>query len=213
MVVSIFSMSDKDGRIRFFEKSFLLANFKPDIVLRMPFLTMNNANINFQARDLQWRFYTTKQVLPITKKVELIGKKEFTVAALDLDHEAFVVYVTTLNISSDAEVHPSKSAQIAQQKTDKALTEVPSKYADFVNVFLPKLATELPKHTGINNHAIELVDDRELLCGPIYSLGSIELERFTSRTTWPTVLSDLPSSLPELPFSSIKNQTRVRDWV
>ncbi len=53
MVVSTFSVSDKDGRERFFEENFLLADVKSDIVLGMPFLTMSNANIDFQARDLQ----------------------------------------------------------------------------------------------------------------------------------------------------------------
>ncbi len=53
MVVSTFSILDKDGRERFFQKSFLLADFKPDIVLEMPFLTMSNVDIDFQARDLQ----------------------------------------------------------------------------------------------------------------------------------------------------------------
>ncbi len=52
MVVSIFSVLDKDSRERFFKKSFLLANVKPDIVLRMPFLTISNANIDFKTRDL-----------------------------------------------------------------------------------------------------------------------------------------------------------------
>ncbi len=52
MVVSIFSMSDKDGRERFFEESFLLADVKPNIVLRIPFLTKSNADIDFQAWNL-----------------------------------------------------------------------------------------------------------------------------------------------------------------
>ncbi len=37
MVISTFSMSDKDRRKRFFEESFLLADVKPDIMLGMPF--------------------------------------------------------------------------------------------------------------------------------------------------------------------------------
>ena len=53
MVVSNFSMSDKDGRERFFKESFLLADIKPDIVLEMLFLTMSNVDVDFQARDLQ----------------------------------------------------------------------------------------------------------------------------------------------------------------
>ena len=53
MVVSIFSVSDKDDKERFFKESFLLADIKPNIVLKMPFLIMSNADINFQARNLQ----------------------------------------------------------------------------------------------------------------------------------------------------------------
>ncbi len=53
MGVFIFFVSDKDGRERFFEESFLLADVKPDIVLEILFLTMSNADVNFQAQDLQ----------------------------------------------------------------------------------------------------------------------------------------------------------------
>ena len=91
MVVSTFSILDKDGRERFFEKSFLLADIKPKIMLGMRFLTISNVDVNFQARDLQWRSYTTRNVLLTTRQVELIGKKEFVVAALDPEHEVFVV--------------------------------------------------------------------------------------------------------------------------
>ncbi len=52
MVVSTFSVSDKDGRERFFEESYLLADVKPDIVLGMPFQTMSNADVDFQAQNL-----------------------------------------------------------------------------------------------------------------------------------------------------------------
>ncbi len=155
MVVSTFSVSDKDGKERFFEESFLLANVKPDIVLGMPFLTMSNADVDFQARDLQWRSYTTGEVFPTTRRVELIGKKEFAAASLDPKHEAFVVYVAILSVDSGDEVHSSRRAQIAHLKADEAPTKVPSEYADFVDVFSPKLAAELPEHTGINNYAIK----------------------------------------------------------
>ncbi len=53
----------------------------------------------------------------------------------------------------------SKKAQIAQLKADEAFSKMPSKYADFLDIFSPKLAAEFPKHTGINNHVIKLVDD------------------------------------------------------
>ena len=49
IVVCTFSVLDKDGRERFFEKSFLLADVKPDIVLGIPFQTISNIDIDFQA--------------------------------------------------------------------------------------------------------------------------------------------------------------------
>ncbi len=176
MVVSTFSVLDKDGRERFFEESFLLADVRPDIVLEMPFLTMSNVDINFQVWDLQWRSYITGKVLPTTRRVELIGKKEFATAALDPEHKTFVVHVAALSVDSGDEMYPSKKAQIAHLKADEALTKVLSKYADFADVFSPKLAVELPEYTGINDHAIELVDDWQPPYGPIYSLRLVELE-------------------------------------
>ena len=52
MVVSTFSLSKKDGRQRFFEESFWLTDIKPDTVLAMAFLTMSNADVDFQVRNL-----------------------------------------------------------------------------------------------------------------------------------------------------------------
>ncbi len=86
-------------------------------------------------------------------------EKEFAVAALDPEQEVFVVHITTLSIDSGDEIYPSKRAQIAHLKADEIFTKVPSDYADFADVFSPKLAAELPEHTGINDHAIKLVDD------------------------------------------------------
>ncbi len=68
-------MLDKDGKERFFKESFLLANMKPNIILRKPFLIMSNADIDFQTQDLQWRSYITRDILSTIKRVELIEKK------------------------------------------------------------------------------------------------------------------------------------------
>ncbi len=176
MVVSTFSVLAKDGRERFCERSFLLADVKPDIVLGMLFLTMSNVDVDFQAWNLQWRSYTIGDILPTTRQIESIRKKRFAIAALDPEHEAFVVHVAALNVNSGDEVHPSKKAQIAHLKAAKAPSEVPSKYTNFADVFSPKLVIELPEHIKINDHAIELVDDRQPPYRPIYSLGPVKLE-------------------------------------
>ena len=92
-----------------------------------------------------------------------MGKKEFVAAALDPESETFVVHVTLL--SSDASpsfsllnVHPSRRPQISGLIAEEAPTKVSAEYLDFADVFSPDLASKLPKHTRINNHAIELVD-------------------------------------------------------
>ena len=41
---------------------------------------------------------------------------------------------------------------------EKAPTKVSAKYLDFTDVFSSDLASKLPKHTKINNQAIELVN-------------------------------------------------------
>ncbi len=110
-----------------------------------------------------------------TRQVELIGKTEFTAVALNPEYEAFIVHIAALSINSGDEVYLSKKAQIAHLKVDVAPSKVPSRYADFADVFSPKLAAELSEYIGINNHTIELVDDREPPYGPIYSLRLVEL--------------------------------------
>ena len=121
--------------------------------------------------------YTIKEALPTTKRVELVGKKEFAAAALDPGHETFVVHVASLESpSQEGDVHPSRRAQIAALVANEAPTSIPTEYSDFADVFSPELASELPEHTGINDYTIELVDDQQPPYGPIYSLGPVELE-------------------------------------
>ena len=59
---------------------------------------------------------------------------------------------------------------------DKAFSKVPSKYDDFANVFLHKLAAKLLKYTRTNDFAIELIDNWQPPYGPIYILGPVELK-------------------------------------
>ncbi len=176
IVVSIFSMSDKNSRKRFFVESIVLAYLKSDVIPGMPFQIMSNTNIDFQARDLRWRSYITADIFPTTSWVELIEKKEFVAAAFDPEHKAFIVHVVALSIDPGNKVYLSKKVQIAYWKVDKAPTKMPSKYTDVTDVFSPKLAAELPKHIGINDYAVKLVNDWQPSYNSIYSLEPIELE-------------------------------------
>ena len=59
---------------------------------------------------------------------------------------------------------------------NKALISIFTEYSDFADIFSLKLALELPKHSGINDHTIELGDDQQLPYELIYSLGLVKLE-------------------------------------
>ena len=181
IVVSAFSVTDKANRVRFFEETFLVANVSLEVVLGMPFLILSNADVDFLGRELRWRTYITKEALSTTRRIELVGKKEFAAVALDSEHETYVVHVGS--VSSDAllssfslDVHPSRRPQISGLIAEKALTKLPTKYSDFADVFSPDSASELPEHTGINNHAIKLVKDQQPPHGLIYSLEPVELK-------------------------------------
>ena len=193
MVVAAFSMVDKANRVRFFEETFLVANVSPKVVLGMPFLILSNANVDFSGRDLWWRIYTTEKALSTTRRVKLVGKKEFAAVTLNPEHETYVVYVAFLGVHpsrrpqifgliaekapvASFNVYPSRRSQIFGLIAKKTPTKVSAEYSDFADVFSPDLASELSKHTGINDHAMELVKGQQPPYEPIYSLGPVELE-------------------------------------
>ena len=145
MILASFQMENTHKRTRFFQETFLLADFSIEVVLRIPFLTFNNANIKFAQKELIWRFYTAAEALSITKRVKIINKKEFAKVALDENIEVFVVHVTSLLTIA---IHPAKEAQITLlvAKEVKILT----KYSDFSDVFSEKKASILLEVTKLN---------------------------------------------------------------
>ncbi len=52
MTSARFSLQDSLGRVRFFEKIFLLADTSIEVVLGMPFLALSNADFQFGAEEL-----------------------------------------------------------------------------------------------------------------------------------------------------------------
>ena len=47
MVIADFQMEDKSGRPRFFQETFLVADTRFEVILRMPFLKISNADVAF----------------------------------------------------------------------------------------------------------------------------------------------------------------------
>ena len=164
MVVAAFLVTDTANRVIFFEETFLVANVSLKIVFGMLFLTLSDAYVDFLSWELRLRTYTTKKALPTTRHVGLVGKKEFVAAALDSEHETYVVYIGSVNSnallsSSPLDVHPFRRPQISGLIAEKAPIKGPAKYLDFADISSLNLASELPELTDINNHTIELVND------------------------------------------------------
>ncbi len=76
----------------------------------MPFFDLGNPDISFAEKELTWRSYATAEALATTSRVEIIGKKEFTEAALSRDTKGFVVHAAA--VSTPMHIHPSRRAQI-----------------------------------------------------------------------------------------------------
>ena len=80
---------------------------------------------------------------------------------MDEEFETFVVHVAALEaLLAGMTIHPSRAAQIAALKQDKAPIKVPPEYADYADIFSINLAMELPKNIDINKHAIKLQDSK-----------------------------------------------------
>ena len=75
MVIADCSVKNKLRRVRFFQKTFLLANIGLEVVLGMLFLNLSKADIWFVEQKLVWRTYMAEETLPMTRRVEIIDKK------------------------------------------------------------------------------------------------------------------------------------------
>ena len=85
-----------------------------------------------------------------------------------------MVYIAALAKSTTMPIHPSCQAQVALLISEK--TGILTKYSKFSNVFSSGSIIELLEHIGINDYPINLLDNKQTLYGPIYSLGLVKLE-------------------------------------
>lgn len=176
MVIVAFSIHDKARKVCFFKETFLLADIRIDMALGMSFLFLSNADVHFTDWELHWKSYSVFKALPTTCHVELINQKDFAAAALGKNNKAFIVYIASLAVSTKMTIHSSQTASIISFIIDKALVTISLEYSDFANVFSYESVAKLPEHTGINNHPIKLIDNRQPSYRPIYSWELIEME-------------------------------------
>ena len=74
---------------------------------------------------------------------------------------------------------------------------------------------ELPENININEHAIELIEGKQPLYGPIYSLGPMELEMLKAyiETHWKTGFIQASKFLVDVPIFLISSLMEVYDYV
>ena len=94
---------------------------------------------------------------------------------MDVDSKTFVMHVA-IREQEEMPVHSERQAQVGALLFNKALTKVSAENSDYSNVFSVENAAGLPENTEINEHVIELEEGKQLLFGPIYSLGAVKLE-------------------------------------
>ena len=85
-----------------------------------------------------------------------------------------MVYIAALAEPITILIQLSCQAQVTLLMSKK--TGIPTKYSDFSNVFSLDSAVELLEHTRINDHFINLLDNKQPPYSLIYSLGPVELE-------------------------------------
>lgn len=102
-------------------------------------------------------------MLSTIKYIKLIWKKEFAAMTFNPKYEIFILYIVLLNSSilfTNSDIYPSFRPQIMGLIIEKAFMIISAKYIDFIDLFSSNLASKLPKHTGINNHAIKLINSQ-----------------------------------------------------
>lgn len=138
----------------------------------MLFFTFDNTDIWFAELELIWKTHSTIKVLLTTQKVEIIYKKKFAIAVLNDDDKTFVVHMTAFSVGSN--IYLFQYTQIVLLNIKQAIN--PTKYLNYSNVFSSDSATELHKYIGINDHSINLIDNKQLSYYLVYSLRLMELE-------------------------------------
>ena len=191
IVIADFQVEDKVDRPRFFQETFLMADTKFEMILKMPFLKISNTNVAFGEGTLTLKSYTTYKALPNTERVQLVDPKEFVIAALDAGSETFVMHMA-IREREEILVHSESQAQIEAEAYidaqgqigaqvgalifNKAPLKIPAEYSDYSNVFSAENEADLPENTGMNEYAIKLEEGKQPPFGSIYSLGLVELE-------------------------------------
>lgn len=112
IIIAIFQVVNKLGRVKFFQETLLLAETSMKVVLRMLFFTLSYINIYFAEKNPAQRTYSLAEILLIMRKLKLINKKKFAKTVLDNNIKAFLIHVSSLNLKLMI-IYLAQKAQIA----------------------------------------------------------------------------------------------------
>ncbi len=93
-----------------------------------------------------------------------------------------MVHVAAIDLPTAMPIHLFRAPQVLDNPTlaaiqwDKTPTKILAKYFDYTDVFSSDLVIELLENTGMNEHAIELIEGKQPPYGAIYALSPVELE-------------------------------------
>ena len=135
-----------------------MANIRLEVVLGIPFFNFSMTDICFAEREFVWRTYTAAKTLLTIRRVEIIDKKEFAMAVSNVENETFVMHVAALAKATIIPIYHFYQAQVALLISEEIRILV--EYFDFSNLFSLDSAAELPEYIRINNHPINLLDNK-----------------------------------------------------
>ena len=87
-----------------------------------------------------------------------MNKKKFVIAALNFKDKIFMIYIKCILESIKIIVYLLQEALITLLDTEKI--NIPTKYFNFIDVFLFEFRMELPEYIGINNYLINLANSK-----------------------------------------------------
>lgn len=83
----------------------------------MSSITLSIADLRFAVGELVWRSNRVAEALPMTRRDEIIDRKEFVAVALNKDDETFVVHISAIiEATTKMIIHPLRAAQTASLK-------------------------------------------------------------------------------------------------
>ena len=117
-----------------------------------------------------------------------------------------MVHIAALAELTIMSIHPFCQAQVVSLTSEE--TGIPTEYFDFSNIFSLNSLANVPEPTGINDHFINLLDNKQPSYYSIYSLGPVELEILKTYIEVKLVVSlSLPSLLSVLRYYLFKKKT------